>query len=159
MRPPARDDRVEAVELDDADRGLQVGHSVVVADLDVLLGRRQRAWCRSAALTLIACSRSIRARAAHASFEVVNMPPSPVVMSLRGWNDHAAMTPLGADRTAVVGRAGRARGVFDHDDAAGIAQRPDGGTVGGYATLMDQDHRPGGRREHRVDRFARSDFR
>ena len=40
--------------------------------------------CRSAAETLIACSRSRRARAAQSAREVVIIPPSPVVMILRG---------------------------------------------------------------------------
>src|SRR4051812_26268775 len=55
--------------------------------------------CRSAADTLIPCSRSLRSRAAHSVSDVVSMPPSPVVSSFRGWNDQAA-----SEAPALTGR-------------------------------------------------------
>lgn len=36
------------------------------------------------------CSRSRRSRSAHCASSVVSMPPSPVVITLRGWKDQAA---------------------------------------------------------------------
>ena len=38
--PAPGDDLGEPAQLHEADRGLQVGHAEVVADLDVLFGRR-----------------------------------------------------------------------------------------------------------------------
>ena len=49
------------------------------------------------------------------------MPPSPVVMTLRGWNENADELGVGADRLAPVGRADRAGGVLDDGDAARVA--------------------------------------
>ena len=52
------------------------------------------------------------------------MPPSPVVRSLRGWNEQAARrrrAPTGRPRYAEPGRAG---GVLDHGDAPRLARAP-----------------------------------
>ena len=45
---------------------------------------RSALW-RSRSETLIACARSLRALSAKASSSVVIMPPSPVVITFRGW--------------------------------------------------------------------------
>ena len=118
---PTGDDLGQPAELDDADRGLQVGHPVVVADLEVLLRRRQDAGVpggRGDAHRVLAQAARARGplgvrRGEHAA--------------LAGGDDLARVErPRGdvrarTDGPAAVGRAGAARGVLDHDDAARVA--------------------------------------
>ncbi len=141
-------------QLDQPDRGLQVGHPEVEADLEVLLRRGQEGCVAVSAETLMACSRSLRARSAHVGSGVVIMPPSPVVRILRGWNDHAATSAPAADRPATVGRARAAGRVLDHDDAARVAQRPDRVEVDRHPALVDDDHGPGCRGQGSGDGLA-----
>ena len=144
-------------QLHQADRRLDVGHPVVEAGLQVRLEHRLRA-----ARAGPPRRRSCRARAAGAAgrpssaSSVVSIPPSPVVSSLRGWNDHAASSGAGADRPPVQRRAGRARRVLDHGRRPArrpLAQRA--GTSAGTPPWCTGDARPGCAGADRVDGVGR----
>ena len=89
------------------------------------------------------------AAAARAS-SVTSMPPSPVVMTLRGWNENAASSARAPTGSPGPGGADGARRVLHDGDAERVAQRPHGVDVGGHAGLVDQDHGPGARGEPRL---------
>ena len=84
------------------------------------------------------------------------MPPSPVVRILRGWNENTADRPPAPTGRAAARRADGARGVLDDGDVARVAQRRIGVEVGGYAGLVDHDHRPGAVGDHGRDGRRRS---
>ena len=93
----------------------------------------------------MACSRSRRARSAQSARDVVSMPPSPVVSSLRGWNDQAAISaPAPTGRPCAVEPAAQAASsttaMPSGSHSARIAPRSSG-----HAALVDGDHRAGAR--------------
>ena len=74
------------------------------------------------------CWRSSLNAASKSALDVVSMPPSPVVITLRGWNEKQAMSPTGTtDRLAIPVHAdlasGGAGGVFDQRDSVTAATR------------------------------------
>ena len=68
------------------------------------------------------------------------MPPSPVVMILRGWNENATSPPLPPIGTPRYVGAERARRVLHHVDAERVAEPVDGVEVGGDAGLVHEEH-------------------
>ena len=84
------------------------------------------------------------------------MPPSPVVMILRGWNDHAARSAHRADRRAVdTSSRRRTRRPRRSAMPARVAQARRASDVGRHAALVHHDHRPGAGGEHGVDASRR----
>ena len=61
-----------------------------------------------------------------------------------------------ADRAALVGRAGAARGILDDDDVELIGDGADVVEVDGHAALIDGDDGPRRRRQRLGDRVGRS---
>ena len=146
----ARDDLRQALQLLAADRRLDVGHAVVEADDRVRLEDHLR-WRRGARCR----ARSCRAGAAggtcasQSALAVVIMPPSPVLITLRGWNEKQATSPCGlpifshwpsqqdlaADGAGRVldHAAGRARCAIAHDAPPGRRACPSGARTGSRA--------------------------
>ena len=138
-RAPARDDPGEPLELLAADRGLDVGHPVVEAVDRIVL--EDHLWsCRGARCPAPTC----RAGAAGGSARrtpgsaVVSMPPSPMVITLRGWKEKQTMSPSGSPILLPrpvepdLGADG-AGGVLDHRQAVRARDRQDRGQIAGHA--------------------------
>ena len=114
-------DLVEHLELAEPERRLHVGHAVRSSRArDRTRSRRRVALWRARSETSIACWRSWRRRAAatSASWTVI-MPPSPVVMTLRGCSEKHASGPSEPIGRAAVRRADRAGRVLDERRAGG----------------------------------------
>ena len=141
-RPSSRralDDLRQALQLLAADRRLDVGHAVVVAERGVRLeDDLLRAVPLRVSGTLMPCCRSRRNCASQSASVVVTMPPSPVVMTLRGWKEKQATSPCGlADPLPAAVPADLAAdgagGVFDDAAARGAGERQDRREVARHA--------------------------
>ena len=152
-----RDHRVEPAELDQPDRGLDVGHPVVEADLEVALRRRG-----TARVPLGGARRSCRARAAGGRGRptprraVVSMPPSPVVSELArvegpGGELGARARPGGRGTVEPAPQAASSTTAMPQR----VAQRADRVDVDRHAALVDDDDGPGARRQRRRRRCRR----
>ena len=144
LAAPAHD-RVELAELHQADRGLDVGHPVVEADLEVLSSDRlplRVALGGADAHAVLA--QPAQPRAPSSASAVVSMPPSPVVMHLAGVERPRGQLGAGADRRAAVASTRpRTRRPRRRRCPAGRTARGSACDVGGHAALVDDDDRPG----------------
>ena len=121
----------QPLELLAADRRLDVGHAVVEAEHRVLLEDHLRAAVphRVGHAHPVLAQQAELARPIPGS-RVVSMPPSPVVITLRGWNEKQATSPCGRpilshspfQTDLAADRAGR---VLDHRQAVRARDRQD----------------------------------
>ena len=158
QRAASGDDPGQPAQLFAADRRLHVGHAVVVA-ADRDSPRRSPARCRGAACRAPTCraGASSRKLASSSASAVVSMPPSPVVITLRGWNEKQTMSPCGAPirrqlpssriSDPIAQAASSISGSPCARATAMIARQ-----VAGHAHLVDAEDRPGARRDRRRDR-------
>ena len=79
------------------------------------------------------------------------MPPSPVVMTLRGWNEYATSPPLPPIGVPRCSAPSAARGILHHLDVTRIAEGVDVVEIGGHSRLVDHQHRSGRRGERSFD--------
>ena len=93
------------------------------------------------------CARSRRRRSATSGSCTAIMPPSPVVMTLRGCSEKQASGPSEPICAALVAGADRARRVLDERQAVALGELQEGVHVGRQADLVDRHDRLRARRD------------
>ena len=157
LATPGDDPSGRRSQLLTADRRLDVGHPVVEAEHRVLLEDHLGRRVPDAVVHAHPVLAQQAELASSAASVVVSMPPSPVVITLRGWNEKQAMSPCGrpirshspSQQDLAADRAGR---VLDHRQAVPVGDSSEsrrGRT--GMPDLVDGQDRLGPRRDGRLD--------
>ncbi len=146
--PPASDDVGHPLQLLAADRRLDVGHPVVEPDDRVLLEDH----LVGAVAHSVADAHPVLAQQSElvvdSALSVVSIPPSPVVITLRGWKEKQAIVAVWSPDVLPSAvppdlAADGARGVLDDGSPCSAATATMRGKVARHAHLVDAEDRLG----------------